>query len=148
MDRTGASHLRAGAGLPLEVAVVWLLVAVVSAEILVTYSRLPARDLYHVSGSGLEGGASRALVFSNFPVALIALAVLALVYERLSTRTRSAVAVVPRVPSARDSLQPPTTRNPPSGKGVSVCPMRPWASAGPAESTFVAGSNHWIDPDV
>jgi len=70
-------------GLPVEVVLVWMIFVVVTAEILVTYSRLPARELYHVSGSGIEGGLSRALMFINFPVALVALAVLALVYERL-----------------------------------------------------------------
>jgi hypothetical protein len=61
-----------------EPLIVWGLVAIVGTEILVTYSRLPARELYHVSGSGLEGGASRVLVFLNFPVALIAIAIIAL----------------------------------------------------------------------
>ena len=55
----------------------WLPFLVVAAEIVITYSRLPARKLYHVSGGGLEGGLGRALVFSNFPVALVAIAVLA-----------------------------------------------------------------------
>jgi hypothetical protein len=36
-------------------AVVWALFAVVSLEIIVTYSRLPPRELYHVSGTGLTG---------------------------------------------------------------------------------------------
>jgi hypothetical protein len=73
-------------GLPLEVLVVWALFAFVAIEIVVTYSRLPARDLYHVSGSGIEGGLSRALVFVNFPVALAAIAVLVMLYERVSRR--------------------------------------------------------------
>jgi hypothetical protein len=64
---------------------VWLLFVVVAVEILVTYSRLPAHELYHVSGSGLSGGASRVLVFTNFPTALVAIAVLALVADRTST---------------------------------------------------------------
>jgi hypothetical protein len=67
--------------LPLEVAVVWTLFALVTVEVFVTYSRLPARELYHVSGTGLEGGASRALVFANFPTALVALAVLLVLAE-------------------------------------------------------------------
>jgi hypothetical protein len=73
-------------GLPLEILVVWALFAFVAIEIVVTYSRLPARDLYHVSGSGIEGGLSRALVFVNFPVALAAIAVLAMLCERVSRR--------------------------------------------------------------
>jgi hypothetical protein len=64
---------------------VWLLLVVVAVEILVTHSRLPAHELYHVSGSGLSGGASRVLVFTNFPTALVAIAVLALVADRTST---------------------------------------------------------------
>ena len=73
---------------------VWSLFAVVSVEILVTYSRLPARELYHVSGSGLVGGASRLLVFWNFPTALVAIAILALLGERLPGRMAKVVAVV------------------------------------------------------
>jgi hypothetical protein len=60
-----------------EPLTVWLLFGVVALEILVTYSRLPAEELYHVSGSGLVGGASRAVVFVNFPTALAAIAVAA-----------------------------------------------------------------------
>ena len=82
------------AGLPVEVTLVWLLFAIVTVEIFVTYSRLPARELYHVSGSGLEGGASRALVFTNFPTALVALALLALLYERLRSGAGKALAVL------------------------------------------------------
>ena len=82
------------AGLPAEVVLVWMLFVVVTAEVVVTYSRVPARELYHVSGSGIEGGLSRALVFVNFPVALVALAVLALVYERLPGRIYPAVAIL------------------------------------------------------
>src|SRR5581483_1092702 len=72
---------------------VWLLVAVDLAVTTITYARLPARELYHVSGSGLEGGLSRALVEANFPAALIALAVLLVVAPLLATRLRVAAAV-------------------------------------------------------
>jgi len=70
-------------GLPLEIGLAWFLPLVVMCEVFVTYARLPARELYHVSGSGLVGGASRALVFANFPVGLIGLAVVALLFERV-----------------------------------------------------------------
>ncbi len=80
--------------LPLEIVAVWTLFAVVAIEILVTYSRLPARELYHVSGSGLVGGLSRALVYSNFPVALVAIAVLAFLADRATDRLTIAAAVV------------------------------------------------------
>jgi len=85
---------RQASGLPVEAVLVWLLFAVVTTEILVTYSRVPARELYHVSGSGIEGGLSRALVFLNFPVALVALAILPLVYVRLGRRSYRAVAIL------------------------------------------------------
>ena len=84
---------QAGA-LPVEVVLAWMLFAVLTTEILVTYSRIPSRELYHVSGSGIEGGLSRALVFVNFPVALVALAVLALVFARLPGRGYRAVAIL------------------------------------------------------
>jgi hypothetical protein len=68
-----------------ELGLVWSLFALVVLAILVTYSRLPGNDLYHVTGSGIEGGGSRALVFLNFPVALAAIAVLLVLLERLPT---------------------------------------------------------------
>jgi hypothetical protein len=79
---------------PLEVGVVWALVLAVAVAILVTYSRVPAADLYHVSGSGLSGGLSRALVFGNWPVALIAIAVLLLLAGLLERRWAWLVAAV------------------------------------------------------
>jgi len=78
---------------PLEVAAVWALYAVVTVEIVTTYSRLPSEETYHVSRSGLAGGLSRAVVFWNWPLALVAIAVLAFLAERLATRTTTGVAV-------------------------------------------------------
>jgi hypothetical protein len=80
--------------LPLEVAAVWLLLAAAEAAIFVTYSRLPAGELYHVSGTGLSGGAGRMLVSSNFPVALVAIVALAVLADRLSSRVATASALV------------------------------------------------------
>ena len=91
---------RQAGGLPVEVVLVWMLFAVVTVEVLVTYSRIPSRALYHVSGSGIEGGLSRALVFVNFPVALVALALLGLIYTRLPGRSYRAVAILAAVLSA------------------------------------------------
>jgi hypothetical protein len=78
--------------LPLEVALVWAILIADAVAILITYSRLPAHELYHVSGSGLRGGLSRVLVDSNFPVALAAIAILLVLVDRL--RRFRAVAVV------------------------------------------------------
>jgi hypothetical protein len=65
------------------VAVLWAMFAVVAAEIVATYSRIPPEKLYSVSGTGVGAGFGRALVFLNFPVALAALPVIALAAERL-----------------------------------------------------------------
>jgi hypothetical protein len=85
------------AGLPLEVLVVWSVYALVTCAIVVTYSRVPAHELYHVSHSGLAGGLGRALVFANFSTALVAIAVLAVVFDRLSGRGVRGAAIVAAV---------------------------------------------------
>src|SRR5689334_20601862 len=66
-----------------EAVIVWTLFLLVACEVFTTYSRLPVRELYHVSGSGPTAGLSRALVLLNFPTALVALPILALVAGRL-----------------------------------------------------------------
>jgi hypothetical protein len=53
-------------GLPAELLVVWAFFAVAALEIFATYWRLPASELYHVSGSGPTGGASRVLVWRGW----------------------------------------------------------------------------------
>ncbi|HST18092.1 MAG TPA: hypothetical protein VLK36_10515 [Gaiellaceae bacterium] len=73
MDRDSGRHV---------VLAVWLLVVVDLVLALVTYARLPARDLYNVSGTGLAGGLSRAIVETNYPAALIAVAVLLAIAPR------------------------------------------------------------------
>jgi hypothetical protein len=82
-----------GPGLP-EVVLVWALVFAAGLAVLVTYARLPVAELYNVSGSGLEGGASRALVFVNYPVALVAVAILAIAADRLRRGWASGLATV------------------------------------------------------
>ena len=69
----------------LEAIGVWCLFALVALAILITYSRLPPASLYHTSGGGLEGGASRALVFAGFPVALVAVPLAWISVARLRT---------------------------------------------------------------
>jgi hypothetical protein len=65
-----------------EVIAVWGLCALIALSIFVTYWRIPPRELYSVESSGVAGGLSRALVFFNWPAALIVLAVLALLADR------------------------------------------------------------------
>jgi hypothetical protein len=57
--------------------------------VLITYSRVPADELYHVSQSGLRGGLSRALVFLGWPTALAALPVLAITLDRILASGRN-----------------------------------------------------------
>jgi hypothetical protein len=78
---------------PGEPQLVWALFAFVAVAVFVTYTRLPARDLYAVSGTGLSAGAGRALVFLNYPTALAALGVLAVVAPDLGRRGRIGAAV-------------------------------------------------------
>jgi hypothetical protein len=59
--------------------------------VLVTYARLDG--LYHVSETGLLGGLGRTLVYANFPVAIAALGVLAVLLERGAPRLPAVAAL-------------------------------------------------------
>ncbi|HEX6030485.1 MAG TPA: hypothetical protein VFY90_03565 [Tepidiformaceae bacterium] len=74
-----------GAGSPSlnGAAAAWVMMLALVAAVFVTYSRVDVGDLYHVSHGGLAGGAGRALVAVNFPVAIAALAILPIVLGRL-----------------------------------------------------------------
>ena len=76
-----------------EVATVWALYGILAATMLVTYSRLPPEEFYNVSGEGLAAGAGRVLVFLNYSTALVAIALLALVADRLRGRLAVVAAV-------------------------------------------------------
>ena len=69
-----------------EVYVVWLLVALAAVAVFVTYWRLPPSELWKVTHSGLAGGAGRAFVFLSYSAALAAIAVVAIVVDRLQDR--------------------------------------------------------------
>src|SRR5689334_11750270 len=69
---------RGGQGESLAVWAVWALTLL---AVVVTYSRIDAAELYHVQGSGLRLGLSRAAVHTNWPFALVAI-VLVLVAMR------------------------------------------------------------------
>jgi hypothetical protein len=66
-----------------EAVVAWAAFAVVAAGIWVTYARLPASELYNVTGTGFAAGAGRTLVFLDWPVALAAVALAVVAAERL-----------------------------------------------------------------
>jgi hypothetical protein len=62
---------RRGQGEALAAWAAWVVLLVV---VVTTYSRLPLADLYRVSHGGIGGGLGRGVVLSNFPIALVAIA--------------------------------------------------------------------------
>jgi hypothetical protein len=64
-----------------------------AVAVLETYWRLPASELWKVTGTGPAGGASRAFVFLSFSPALISIAVLAVVVDRLDRRAATLLGV-------------------------------------------------------
>jgi hypothetical protein len=80
-----------------EALIVWAVFAVVAAAAFVTYARLPPDDLYHTSGTGIEAGASRVLVFLGYPLSIVAIAFAALAAARLQTRAAALAAAVAAV---------------------------------------------------
>jgi hypothetical protein len=75
----------------LDVVAAWALFAVAAVAVLVTYSRLPPKVLYHTNVDGLAGGLGRTLGFFNYPVALFAVAVILICADRLADRLPSLV---------------------------------------------------------
>jgi hypothetical protein len=69
-----------------EALAIWVVLAAVGVATFVTYTRLPPDVLYLTTFEGLAGGASRTLVYLNYPVALVALGVLPLAVDRLLPR--------------------------------------------------------------
>jgi hypothetical protein len=78
-SRTGAS----GAG---EALAVWTLWGVVLVALVVTYARLPVDELYRVDDGGVGGALGRALVLVNFPIALVAVALVLVALDVLPRR--------------------------------------------------------------
>jgi N-acetylglucosamine-6-sulfatase len=79
----------------------------------VTYARLPARELYHVSKPGIDTGIGRGLAFAGFPAAPVAVAVVWLLAEHLTRRMVTVAAVTATVlassvfwPGAVDEADP------------------------------------------
>jgi hypothetical protein len=64
----------------------WLLWALVVAAVAVTYARLPVEELYRVDEGGLTGGLGRALVLTNFPVAIVAVVLALVAMDALPSR--------------------------------------------------------------
>jgi hypothetical protein len=77
-----------------DVYVVWLLFALTAAAVFATYWRLPPRVLWKVHNTGFVGGAGRAFVFLSFSAALAAVAILAIVVDRLDDRLADVLGIV------------------------------------------------------
>jgi hypothetical protein len=77
-----------------EAIAVWQLFGITAAAVLLTYTRVPAERLYHVTGSGAEAGLSRALVFLNWPTAGAAAGLAALAAAALRSRAATATATL------------------------------------------------------
>ena len=88
-----------------------MLVLLAAAAVLETYWRFPASDLWKVTGTGPSGGASRAFVFLSFSPALISIAVLAVVVDRLDDRRATLLGLAAAVLCATVALPGVQTPN-------------------------------------
>jgi hypothetical protein len=61
----------------------WAIWGVVAGTVFITYARLPARDFYNVTGTGIWSAAARLLVLMGWPIALAAIALMAVALDRL-----------------------------------------------------------------
>ena len=77
-----------------EALATWALCAFVAVEVFVTQSRLPAADLYHPASSGISEGGYALLSFTGFAGALVALAILPIIFDRVRARTVAIAALV------------------------------------------------------
>lgn len=57
-----------------EALATWAIWGAITLVVLVTYSRVDPAELYNVSRDGLAGGLSRSVTLVNFPIALVAIA--------------------------------------------------------------------------
>jgi hypothetical protein len=118
---------RAGSGVA-DIAAVWALYLVFGLFTVVTYTRLPAGGTYNFDATGFAGGGlSRLVAYLNYPVALAALAVIAVVSDRqhgwrnrvaVVAAVLCAVAAVPGVVSQSDLAA--SWANAPAAAGVGI----------------------------
>lgn len=87
---TRASRQKAGLR---EAYVVWLLFALTAVAVFVTYWRIPPTELWKVSHGGFAGGLGRAFVFLSYSAALAAIAIVAIVVDRLEDRRATALGI-------------------------------------------------------
>ena len=96
-----------------DALVLWSLFLLIAVAAMVTYARLPARELYQVSNPGIDAGIRRGLAFAGFPAAPVAVAVVWLLAEHLTRRVVTVAAVAATVlassvfwPGAVDEADP------------------------------------------
>ena len=94
-----------------EAWLVWLLFGLTTVAVFVTYWRLPPTELWKTTHGGFVGGAGRAFVFLSFSAAVVAPAVLAIVWDRLEDRGARALAVVAFVLCATVAIPGVQTQN-------------------------------------
>ena len=90
---------------------VWLLFGLTAVAVFVTYWRLPPTELWKTTHGGFVGGAGRAFVCLSFSAAVVAPAVLAIVWDRLEDRSARALAVVAFVLCATVAIPGVQTQN-------------------------------------
>lgn len=96
----GAVGQGARAAVATDALVLWCLFLAVAVATMVTYARLPAHDLFHVSHPGIDAGIRRSLAFAGFPAAPVAVAVAWLLAEHLTRRVVTSAAVAATVLSS------------------------------------------------
>jgi hypothetical protein len=69
-----------------EALATWALWALVTLLVLATYSRVDPAETYNVSRDGVAGGLSRALTVVNFPIGLVAIALILVAMAALPRR--------------------------------------------------------------
>jgi hypothetical protein len=94
-----------------EACLVWLLFGLTTAAVFITYWRLPPTELWKTTHGGFVGGAGRAFVFLSFSAAVVAPAVLAIVWDRLEDSRARALAVVAFVLCATVAIPGVQTQN-------------------------------------
>lgn len=76
-----------------DALLLWCVFLAVAIAAIVTYTRLPARELYHVSHPGIDTGIRRGLAFAGFPAAPVAIAVAWLLVEQVTRRAVTIAAI-------------------------------------------------------
>lgn len=69
-----------------EAALTWATWGLVLLAVVATYARLDPAELYHTSTDGIAGGLSRAVVLLDFPISLVAIAIVLVAVGALGPR--------------------------------------------------------------